>query len=153
MPVPIEHLPAHWQPSAKRLRAWLRTDAGIMLILAGFFLTRAGAGVAGGRAPLQAHLLEQMMPAWTLTAVWIVIGALLSWAAFHEDARWSRWVLAVAVGWCAGWAAFTLLASTRNFEVFGAAHACIALLVMHSVWKGRSGEIRVRGDGINGKWA
>lgn len=151
--MPIEHLPKAWRPPARRVRDWLRTDAGIMLILAGFFLTRAGAGVAGGRAPLQAHLLEQMMPAWALTAVWIVIGVLLSWAAFHEGARWSRWVLAVAVGWCAGWAAFTLLASTRNFEVFGAAHACIALLVMHSVWKGRSGEIRVRGDGINGKWA
>lgn len=153
MRMPIEHLPAHWQPPAKRLRAWLRTDAGIMLILAGFFLTRAGAGVAGGRVPLQAHLLEQMMPAWVLTAVWGAIGVLLSWAAFHEGARWSRWVLAVAVGWCAGWAAFTLLAPTSDFEVFGAAHACIALLVMHSVWKGRSGEIRVRGDGIHGKRA
>ncbi len=151
--MPIEHLPPAWRPPARRLRDWLRTDAGIMLILAGFFLTRAVAHASKIRLPPHTHLLEQLMPPWLLTTVWVAIGMVLVAAAVTQASRWSRWALAIAVGWCAAWSVFTLLTPFPTFERFGAPHACIALLVMHSIWKGRSGEIRMRGTVSYGKRA
>lgn len=139
--MPIDHVPARWRPGAERLRAWMLTDASLLLILGGVFIAR---GIGFMPPPGDdIHPWEVTSPLmWGV--IWTGVGAAALIAApWHAD-RIGAAILGVATGLLVFWGLAFALIDVDEFLTRGTIYLGWASVILWAVWRGRRGEITVR---------
>lgn len=142
--MPIERLPKPLRPPARTFRDYVATDKGLILILAGLFLSRAVSYLVDPPGVLQ-HVLE-FAPLWVATTIWWAGFALLALALLPNCERFENVALSVAVAILVLWWLLYAWAGAATFLGRGSAYLTVALLAIYTVWRGHSTTIRVRGD-------
>ena len=141
--MPIEHLPPVTRPWAERLRDWLLTDAGLMLILGVMMIVRGVAYSNLGQEGLY-HPADVFMPRWVAAGVWLGVGSSLLVSSVRQSSLLARVSLSAAVATLALWGMIFMLAPPAAFSQRGIVYLSFAMLVLWASWRGRRGEIRIR---------
>lgn len=161
--MPIDRLPEELQPKAERLRDWVVTDKGVLLILAVAFSGRALSFFGDPPSTLQ-HVFEVRY--WWLSPIIWGAAALLLWAALRRDcpkletvalvsassvlALWGvlyLWTDPVSISGYWGRADWLRVALEHltPFLARGLIHLGSALCAVYTVWRGRFPPELVRG--------
>ena len=152
--MPIERLPQSIQPAARRVRAWLMTDAtailvmGIGILLRGFSYLPI---VLGDQPPVGTHpaVLSLPMPVWGV--IWVSVGIGCIAAAFVRT--WIIDALALAagvmlyVGWGSSFLISTISGHSPREWVSATGYFSVAILVIWAVWRGKRGDIPETSEG------
>lgn len=147
--MPIENLPERLRPGARRLRDWLMTDKGLLLILAGFCAMRLAGYTKLEDKTLLQHALE-LSSDWVSPLIWAVLTVLCSaGAASPYKHRLESVALTSVVGAIALWGMLYIQSSPPGLFSRGSAYITIAVLVIYTLWRGDSTRVRIRGDGEN----
>lgn len=141
--MPIDRLPARWQPPAECLRRVLMSDAGVMIILGVAMIVRGVSYFDLGSVVLF-HPVDLFFPLWVDASMWTGMGILLLIAARWHNRSFGRAILASSTGLLALWGLLFLFSPPAQFAQRGIMYLCIAAIVIWAVWRGRRGEIRVR---------
>lgn len=147
--MPIDHLPERYQPGAYRLRAWLQSDKGLLLLnflyAASRFFSYPLREVPGTR-----HVLE--MPEWLPATIWGVTAALCGVVTLQARCeRLETLALCVVVGVSLVWGTLFLLSDTAQFLSRGSVFITVAALDIYTVWRGESQRLRIRGEQNDGR--
>lgn len=148
--MPIDHLPPRLRSPATRLRGFLMTDAGVMIILGGMMLLRGISYIDVGAEQLY-HPADIALPLvipgsiWTLTGVWLLVASRWQATAFGRAA------LATGVSVLALWGGLFLFSPPAAFSQRGVLYLGLAAMVIWAVWRGKRGEIRVREEYVDAR--
>ena len=156
--MPIEHLPPTLSEKARRFRDWCATDKGLLLLLAGVFLARSLSYI--GRPSVVQHVLE-VRAGWFAPALWWGVTLLLFAALRRDCPRLENIALSAAVCVLMLWGVLFLWTSTEPagywpdwlepiaavvsaFLSRGSVFIACGLLAIYTVWRGRSGTVRIK---------
>ena len=147
--MPIERLPERYQVGALRLRDWLQSDKGLLLLnflyAASRFLSYPLREVPGSR-----HVLE--MPEWLPATIWGVTAALCGVAILRSRCdRLETVALCVVVGVSLVWGTLFLFSEPAQFLSRGSVFIAVAALDIYTVWRGESQRLRIRGEQYGGR--
>lgn len=155
--MPIEHLPESLKPAARRVRDWVATDKGQLLILFLIFCVRTSAYLfmdpwlarhvleQRARLLLPQHVLDVEMP-WVSITMWVVATLLLGVAVVVRSNAVETVALTVAVAVLAVWGALFFWTGPAMFCSRGVFYVGLAVQSGYTVWRGNSATIRVEGD-------
>lgn len=135
MPIDTNWFPARLRPHAMRLRAWLASDAVVLVILAISLVTRGVSYLpAPGQGP-RSHPAENLFSIHTWAIIWITAGIACLIAALWQASYIAAIAYAAGVGLHAVWAGSFLLATmTGEFPRGWVAATGYLLLVVFSLW-------------------
>lgn len=157
--MPIEHLPPTWSGRARRFRDWCATDKGLLLLLAGVFLARSLSYI--GRPSVVQHVLE-VRAGWFAPALWWGVTLLLFAALRRDCPRLENIALSTAVCVLMLWGVLFLWTTAVPVDGFwpewskpfmsallvflsrGSVFIGCGLLAIYTVWRGRSGTLRIK---------
>lgn len=163
--MPIDHLPAPWQPPVRKFRDWVITDHGIMLILATVFLCRSVSYLGDHQALIQ-HVFE-LQSRWLSPAIWVTGALVLIAALLLPGGKLDTFALSLAVAilmlwgvlylwspaevvhmpiWWPEWLGWfeRLLGHLIPFLSRGIVYMAVAGMTVYTVWRGRSATVYVR---------
>lgn len=138
--MPIDHLPAKYQPAARRLRGWCMGDAPALIILGVSILARGVSYTPPLMSPhAQAtHPAEGALTMPTWGVVWIAVGL-----ACIASAWWPRatpFTVGAGVGlnvlWGLSFIADAIVDGSPRGWVPAVSYLTIALLIVWAVWRG-----------------
>lgn len=148
--MPIERFPQEWQPALYRLREFLKTDATVMLVLGLGIVIRGVSYLPWLRPPVRGtHPAETIftMPTWSF--VWIIVGVICIAGAFIGAGRMQTAGFALAIGLNTAWGLSflfaTLFGDSPRAWVSAIGYFSIVALALWGVWRGRAGEIHIKG--------
>lgn len=147
--MPIERLPERYQSGALRLRDWLQSDKGLLLVnflfAAARFVSYLVREVPGSR-----HVLE--MPEWLPGTIWGVTAALCGVAMLRSRCeRLETVALCVVVGVSLVWGTLFLFSDPEQLLSRGSVFITVAALDIYTVWRGESQRLRIRGEQHDGR--
>lgn len=142
--MPIEHLPERYRAGARRVRDWLQSDKGLLLLAFSYagarfvsYLTR--------EEPGSRHVLE--MPEWLPATIWGVTAALCGLAMLRTRCeRLEMVALCVVVGVSLVWGTLFLFSTPSQFLSRGSVFIAVAAMTIYTVWRGESQRLRIRGE-------
>lgn len=140
--MPIEHLPPRLQAPATRLRAFLMTDATVLIILGVGIIGRGISYIPSewtGR--IDSHPAEGALPLAVWSLIWIAVGILCLVAAFWPEG----WPAAAGIGagiglntlWAGSFLTATINGTMPRGWVSAIGYLTIALLALWAVWRGK----------------
>lgn len=141
--MPIDHLPIRLRSPAERIRAYLITDAGVMIILGISMIARGLSYLSLGQHVLVNPIDTHISP-WVLASWWLIVGISLVVASWWQASAVSRIILMIGVSTLAAWGSAFIFAPPAAFSQRGIIYLALAAVVVWSVWRGRRGEIRMR---------
>lgn len=141
--MPIDHLPPRLRSPAERIRAFLITDAGVMIILGISMMARGLSYLSLGQHVL-VNPIDTHIPIYLLSVWWTGIGGALILTSWWQASLASRILLMIGVSTLAAWGSLFIFAPPAAFSQRGIIYIALAAVVVWSVWRGRRGEIRMR---------
>lgn len=138
--MPIEHLPARYRPTARRVRAWLMTDSTAILVMGIGILLRGFSylpSVLGAPPPPGTHPAELSLPMPVWGVIWVSVGSACIVSAFVRAWIIDALALAAGVMLYVGWGSSFLIASISGHSPRGWVSAIgyfsVAILVLWAV--------------------
>lgn len=144
--MPVDKLPARFAPAGYRARAFLMTDATLLIVL-GLYLVMRGIGMLP--PPLgDLHPWESLVPATMWAGVWIGLGVASLLVAPWHSRRVASLVLAADVMLTMLWGMTFVLADFDQFVARGSVYLALGTLVVWAVWRGKRSEVKVGERGV-----
>lgn len=142
--MPIEHLPERYRPGARRVRDWVATDKGLLLILFGVFLVRTSTYIFqdGWLLP---HVLDIHAPLFS-SMQWLIATVVVGVSVVARSERMEAVGLTVATIMLTIWGLLFAWTGWAEFTARGVLYIGLAVMALYTVWRGRSATIRVRGE-------
>lgn len=142
--MPIEHLPERYRPEARRVRDWVATDKGLLLILFGVFLVRTSTYIFqdGWLLP---HVLDIHAPLFS-SMQWLIATVAVGVSVVARSERMEAIGLTVATIMLTIWGLLFAWTGWAEFTARGVLYIGLAVMSLYTVWRGHSATIRVRGE-------
>lgn len=142
--MPIEHLPERYRPGARRVRDWVATDKGLLLILFGVFLVRTSTYIFqdGWLLP---HVLDIHAPLFS-SMQWLIATVVVGVSVVARSERMEAIGLTVATIMLTIWGLLFAWTGWAEFTARGVLYIGLAVMSLYTVWRGHSATIRVRGE-------
>lgn len=142
--MPIEHLPERYRPGARRVRDWVATDKGLLLILFGVFLVRTSTYIFqdGWLLP---HVLDIHAPLFS-SMQWLIATVVVGVSVVARSERMEAIGLTVATIMLTIWGLLFAWTGWAEFTARGVLYIGLAVMSLYTVWRGHSATIRVKGE-------
>lgn len=138
-------VPESLRPAIHRVREWIATDKGTLLILFVVFFTRSMTYL--WQEPwLAQHVLDIHVP-WLSPFLWASVTGLLAVAMVLQADMLEAVALAASVTVLVIWGLLFAWTSPALFTARGIFYIGLAWFALYTTWRGHSATIRVRGDG------